>query len=108
MTNASEPRIPRAVKIDPERLEAWISMNTVRDRAPSPGAEFIYVDDLIQGLRGDHFDQEGRPTLTVGLEAADYVQVLETADSIGVDPEEFGRRGILGFLARMRSANDQP
>jgi hypothetical protein len=36
--------------IDRDKLEGWIAMNTVREGNPSPGAPFIYVDDLLQGL----------------------------------------------------------
>lgn len=44
--------IPADKNIDPSKLQAWIEMNTVRAGNPSPGAPFIYLDDLMQGFIG--------------------------------------------------------
>jgi hypothetical protein len=44
------PYADRMALIDSDKLEAWISMNTVQKGNPSPGAAFIYVDDLMNGL----------------------------------------------------------
>jgi len=42
-------REPMAL-IDNDKLEAWMSMNTVHKGNSSPGAAFIYVDVLMNGL----------------------------------------------------------
>jgi len=39
-------------RVDPDKLDAWIEMNTVVGQAPTPGVAFIYVDDLRMGLDG--------------------------------------------------------
>jgi hypothetical protein len=43
-------RIAADKKIDPIRLDAWIHMNTVQNGNPSPGAAFIYVEDLTPAV----------------------------------------------------------
>ncbi|MPY12258.1 hypothetical protein [Arthrobacter bussei] len=48
--------IPADKTIDPVKLQAWIEMNTVTGRNPSPGAAFIYIDDLMQGFVGSRLE----------------------------------------------------
>jgi hypothetical protein len=48
--------IPPGKKIDPLKLNDWIQMNTVTGENPSPGAAFIYVDDLMMGFAGDRLE----------------------------------------------------
>lgn len=55
MTNS----IPSNKKIDPVKLDAWIHMNTVREGNPSPGAAFIYLDDLMMGFEGSRLEPNG-------------------------------------------------
>lgn len=50
--------IPPDKKIDPVRLDAWIKMNTVTTGNPSPGAPFIYIDDLIMGFKGNRLEPD--------------------------------------------------
>lgn len=53
--------IPADKTIDPVKLQAWIDMNTVRDQNPSPGAAFIYIDDLMQGFIGTRLEPARSP-----------------------------------------------
>lgn len=49
-------QIPPFKKIDAAKLDAWIQMNTVHQGNPSPGAPFIYLDDLMMGFKGDRLE----------------------------------------------------
>lgn len=44
-------RNPPGTLLDASKIEDWVSMNTVSSDTVKPGADVIYVDDLLMGLR---------------------------------------------------------